>query len=534
METENFVADSARIIASREKQAEELEAILECHQKLERLASLEELEKQEAEIRRLKAMLDSFPKKAELEAACEEMKSITSARREAELKLKTARINLSTLDKTLPPLVSQEEQESDKLDIKTAAKALGKRKGSFGICVALFVLSVLCGGGVFFLLSVDRSLAMIAGAAAAAMLVVAIILLCISISSLNKYNRILDKWRARTIEEMENMAEEKVARAIRLRGEGSEYESLIRSEKETDAERERLIKEQRAVSVRFTPEEPDTDTMTEKALARAGATLREMASVTREYDTAMGKLSAMGEMSSEERVKTRLDASAALETEAGKTAQKLTPAEYEKTVRDKGFFRSSTDAQKRRHQSLEKELSALLAVAVSPAEISTKISEAKEELDALTAKYNAVALAHDTITKASENLRASLLPRIVGEAGVLMGAFTAGKYTGLGVDRNFDMSYNHGGYQRESDFMSAGTRDAAYLSVRNALMKVLFPGNAPFAVYDESFARIDEERLGRLLDVLTSAGEDGAQSLVFTCRSLEGHLTGENVPIIKL
>ena len=511
MQNEYLVADSARLIASREKHAEELEEILECHDKLARLASLEELEKQEAEIRRLKAMLDSFPSRTELEGACDEMRNVSSKRREAELKLKTVRINLATLNKTLPPMVSEEEKAEDKLDINTAAKALGKRKSCFGISVALFVLSVICGAGVFFLLAVDKSLAIIAGGAAAVMLAVATVLLCISITSLKKYNAILDKWRARTIEEMVHMAEEKVEKALRLRGEGSEYETLMRNE-----------------------EEPDTDTMTEKALSRATATLREMAAVTREYDTAMGKLSAMGERTAEERVKIRLDAAAALETEAGKTAQKLTHAEYEKTVRDKGFFRSSTDAQKRRHQSLEKELSALIAVAVSPADISMKINEAKAELEELSAKYNAVALAIDTITKASESLRASLLPRIVGEAGVLMGAFTAGKYTGLGVDRNFDMSYNHGGYQREADFMSAGTRDAAYLSVRNALMKVLFPGNAPFAVYDESFSRIDEERLKRLLDVLSTAGDEGTQSLVFTCRSLEGHLTGENIPIIKL
>ncbi|MBQ7836906.1 MAG: AAA family ATPase [Clostridia bacterium] len=534
MQNEYLVADSARLIASREKHAEELEEILECHDKLARLASLEELEKQEAEIRRLKAMLDSFPSRTELEGACDEMRNVSSKRREAELKLKTVRINLATLNKTLPPMVSEEEKAEDKLDINTAAKALGKRKSCFGISVALFVLSVICGAGVFFLLAVDKSLAIIAGGAAAVMLAVATVLLCISITSLKKYNAILDKWRARTIEEMVHMAEEKVEKALRLRGEGSEYETLMRNEEETDRERERLLCEQRNLSARFTPEEPDTDTMTEKALSRATATLREMAAVTREYDTAMGKLSAMGERTAEERVKIRLDAAAALETEAGKTAQKLTHAEYEKTVRDKGFFRSSTDAQKRRHQSLEKELSALIAVAVSPADISMKINEAKAELEELSAKYNAVALAIDTITKASESLRASLLPRIVGEAGVLMGAFTAGKYTGLGVDRNFDMSYNHGGYQREADFMSAGTRDAAYLSVRNALMKVLFPGNAPFAVYDESFSRIDEERLKRLLDVLSTAGDEGTQSLVFTCRSLEGHLTGENIPIIKL
>ncbi|MBR4070951.1 MAG: hypothetical protein IKK26_00155, partial [Clostridia bacterium] len=246
------------------------------------------------------------------------------------------------------------------------------------------------------------------------------------------------------------------------------------------------------------------------------------------------KLSVMGTKTDEERAEIRNAAAAALETQAGITASEMNRAEYEKTVRDRGFFLSTADAQRRRHTELEKKLGALSATAVSPAEIAEKIAELDKEYKESTEKYNAIALALETIVKAGENLRASLLPRIVGEAGALLGAFTEGKYTGLGVDRNFNMSYAPGGYTREADYMSAGTRDAAYLSLRSALMKVLFPGDAPMAVYDESFARIDEDRLGRLLSILSAAGEEGIQSLVFTCRTIEGKKLGSDTPVIKL
>lgn len=534
METESAVEDSRALIASRERRADELEDILDCYDKFRRMASLEELEKQEAEQRRIKSVLDSFPNKEELEQLGDELREADRLRREAEMRLKTVRINISSLDNSLPPIVSEEEQAADRLDAAHARRALSKKKSCFGFSLALFILTVVCGAGAFFLLSVDKTLAMVAAGVAAVMLIIAVILLCISISSLKKYNSILDKWNAVSSGDIERMAQAKVDEALRLRSEISEYGLLLREEQETDAEREALLQKQRSIAGRFTPEEPDTDTMTEKALSRAASTLKEIANVTREYDTVTGKLSVMGEKSAEERADIRKAAADALKTEAGIAAKKMNRAEYEKTVRDKGFFRSSTDAQKRRHQSLENELSALLATAVSPADIAAKISETDGEISHLTARYNAVTLAINTITKASEDLRASLLPRIVGEAGVLMGAFTGGKYTGIGVDRNFEMSYSPAGHPREAEYMSAGTRDAAYLSVRNALMKVLFPGNSPMAVYDESFARIDEERLRRLLDVLSAAGEDGTQSLVFTCRSLEGHLSGENVPIIKL
>ncbi len=534
IETEEAVADSASLISSREKNAGELDIIISGYDKLTALSALEELERYEAEQNRLKATLESYPTVEELKEAEEEMRAKGQELSEAELKLKSVKMNVTALDRTLPPIVSEEEKAQDRLDIIGAARALSAKKNCFGFALALFILTVICGVGAVILRTVDMTLCFVAAGAAALMLVFAVVLLCVSISQLKKLNAILDKWRAVDIEEVERLAAEKVETAEKLRSETSEYGRLLREEFETGRLREEIIATQRFLASKFTEDEPDTDTMTEKALSHISSTLKEISSVTREYDKVSGKLSVMGTKTEEERTRIRGEAAAALETEAGKKASEMSRAEYEKTVRDRGFFRSTAEAQRRRHTALEKELSALAAVAVPPSEIAAKIAETDEELAALTEKYNAVALAIETITKASENLRASLLPRVVGEAGVLLGAFTGGKYTGLGVDRNFDMTYSPAGYTREAEYMSAGTRDAAYISLRSALMKVLFPGNAPMAVYDESFARIDEVRLGRLLSILAAAGDDGMQSLVFTCRSLEGHLSGENIPHIKL
>lgn len=534
MDIEGAVADSNELIASRERNAAQLDAIVTSYDKLRRLDSLTELEKLESEQGKLKAMLEGYRTVEEIERDCDQLRSIAAKRREAEMKLRSVRVNISTLDKTLPPPISEEEKERDRMDVAIARAALAKKKSCFGFSLALFILTVFCGAGAMFLLSIDPSLAMIAGGAAAVMLISAIVLLCISISSLKRHNGILDKWNAFSADEVEEMGKEKIRANEMLRSEDSEYGRLHRDEILINAEREALIQRQREAAAKFADEVPDTDTMTENALAAAAATVREINIFTREYDMVSGKLSVMGTKTAEERQAVRDDASAALESEAGRTAAEMNRAEYEKTVRDRGFFLSTAEAQRRRHTELEKKLGALTANATSPSDIAEKIAELDREYEESTAKYNAIALALETITKAGENLRASLLPRIVGEAGVLLGAFTEGKYTGLGVDRNFNMSYAPGGYTRESDYMSAGTRDAAYLSLRSALMKVLFPGDAPMAVYDESFARIDEERLGRLLPILSAAGEEGVQSLVFTCRTIEGEKRGSETPVIKL
>lgn len=534
IDLESVVADSTELIEKRLRHAKELEEIVDCREKLEKQKRLNDMESLEAEQHRLKLLLESYTPKEEIEAACEEIRNVSLQRSTAELNLRNVKMRIAALDKSLPPLMTDEEKAELRFDVTQARRAASKKKSSFVFSIILFILTVVCASAALLLWRIDFNLAVIAAGATAVMLILAVSLLCVSVSSLKKLNRLLDKWRASEPDNLEAIVNDKIETTDRMRSDTSEFGTLAKESIQLENEREEIVSRLRILAGRFTEEVPDTDTMTESALAAAAATLKEIAAYTRDYDTVSGKLSMFGFMSPEAREKIKNDAEAALATEAGKKANSLSPAEYDKVYRDKGFFASTAEAQRRRHSELEKKLGALTAVAKSPAELAVKIAETDDQLAKMSADYKGLVLAIESITKAGENLRASLLPRIVAEAGALLGAYTAGKYTGIGVDRNFNMSYSPEGYTRESDFMSAGTRDAAYLSLRSALMKVLFPKDAPMAIYDESFARIDEERLERLLSILVSAGDEGIQSLVFTCRSLEGHIAGESVPVIKI
>ena len=92
------------------------------------------------------------------------------------------------------------------------------------------------------------------------------------------------------------------------------------------------------------------------------------------------------------------------------------------------------------------------------------------------------------------------------------------------VSPKFEMFYDAGDAgTREVDFMSSGTGDAAYLSLRLALIKALFEGDGgdlPPVVFDESFSRLDEVRLGQALKILSS-DSFGLQTLLCTCRRQE-------------
>ena len=109
-----------------------------------------------------------------------------------------------------------------------------------------------------------------------------------------------------------------------------------------------------------------------------------------------------------------------------------------------------------------------------------------------------------------------------------MAAFSGGRYGTLGTDAQFRLSYTDHGVTRSLDVLSAGTCDIAYVSLRLALIKVLCPEETVPAIFDESFARVDDGRLGEIIRFL-DADTDG-QTVLLTCRHAEAeHITDGQV-----
>ena len=141
------------------------------------------------------------------------------------------------------------------------------------------------------------------------------------------------------------------------------------------------------------------------------------------------------------------------------------------------------------------------------------------EREALEEQYRAYVLAFDSLNSASEKMRGEIAPRLTEMSGKLMGAVTHGKYDELGVDSGFSLSFrpetgNGGRITKGEEFMSAGTSDAAYVSLRLALaMLICGEDRLPPMFFDESFSRIDDTRLAAMLKILSASG---AQTVIFT------------------
>jgi uncharacterized protein YhaN len=104
-----------------------------------------------------------------------------------------------------------------------------------------------------------------------------------------------------------------------------------------------------------------------------------------------------------------------------------------------------------------------------------------------------------------------------------MARVTDGRYGEIGVTTSFDMSFRSDETgTMELDFLSAGTREAAYVALRLALVNALFESDRrPPVILDESLCSLDEVRVREATLILA---ESGCQVFLFSCRTLEGSL----------
>lgn len=178
-------------------------------------------------------------------------------------------------------------------------------------------------------------------------------------------------------------------------------------------------------------------------------------------------------------------------------------------------------AQTEKLHAIECELASLSTVKARPAEIAQKINALDGKIDNLTEKFDAYMLAIESIEAASGKLRDAVSPQIAKTASKVMSGLSGGKYRTIFMDSDFSMSYSDSGITRNIASLSAGTADIAYISLRLALIETLCKRMMPPLVFDESFTRLDDERLSTVLSLIENSYSKNAQVLIFTCHDRE-------------
>lgn len=173
--------------------------------------------------------------------------------------------------------------------------------------------------------------------------------------------------------------------------------------------------------------------------------------------------------------------------------------------------------------SEEQSFAAANATFTLPASIHAKLTTARAELEEAREDYDACTLAYEKLNEASAALRSSISPTLAHDAGELMDKISDGKYPSLGISNKLEITYNLAGMTHPAETLSTGTLDTAYVCLRLALVKMLFPKGVP-AFFDDTFARVDDKRAARIAAALADTDR---QTVIFTCRGREGAYAGK-------
>ncbi len=163
--------------------------------------------------------------------------------------------------------------------------------------------------------------------------------------------------------------------------------------------------------------------------------------------------------------------------------------------------------------------------------LRTLIAEMDETLRRDRKQYAALNMAIDAVRDASKALHQSIAPRLTENAGKLMALLSDHRYSALVLDDTMHLRAAQNSTESDDavlpiDLLSAGTQDLAYLSLRMALLHMLYPKELPPMLFDEAFATLDDKRLTRMIALLHRASvsdteTNTAQAIIFTCHKRE-------------
>lgn len=215
-------------------------------------------------------------------------------------------------------------------------------------------------------------------------------------------------------------------------------------------------------------------------------------------------------------------------TPMGKAALQLDNEALTKAQKERDFTIGTWRAQSKKEAELEATYQALCSgEGRSPDVLEGLLATAQEELSELKKQHAGYTLALEALRHAGESLRTTVIPTVTERASATMEEATGGKYRQIAMDSAFGLQYGTENGTASVDMLSKGTADLAYISLRLALARTLFGDNGrevPPMILDETFAAVDEMRLGQALSAMCRTEQ---QCLLFSCRTDEARLGAE-------
>lgn len=154
-----------------------------------------------------------------------------------------------------------------------------------------------------------------------------------------------------------------------------------------------------------------------------------------------------------------------------------------------------------------------------PMALKSEHAQLLERRAALERQYAAIALAIETLGRADSELQSRFSPQLAQKAADYMDYLTDGRYDELVLARDLSAKARSADdpTPRDTAYLSAGTADLLYLSVRLALCELTCPADDPCPlVLDDTLVNFDDARAKRAMALFHEIAQH-RQVILFTC-----------------
>ena len=172
--------------------------------------------------------------------------------------------------------------------------------------------------------------------------------------------------------------------------------------------------------------------------------------------------------------------------------------------------RKSTEA------SVETQLKALINGIESPDVLQGKLNETLEVLSVQKSFCDNADIAIEVLKESFAELRQNYGSELEKKSAEIFKELTNNKYSNMTISKSFEINVEETAnpISREAEYLSSGTFDQAYLSMRLAVAR-LIDENIPLFL-DDTLTQYDDNRAGKTLEFLKEYSKNG-QAVMFTC-----------------
>lgn len=195
--------------------------------------------------------------------------------------------------------------------------------------------------------------------------------------------------------------------------------------------------------------------------------------------------------------------------------------DFEKAHSDYDAVLAELTKKKTDLASLMAELKSLIKNAVNTDDIKKQIDKTAAEIEKQEDFYAAAGVAKDVLTESFAEIRRGFGSVLEHKTSEVFKLLTDGRYSSVSISKSFDINVTPRDVfgSKEAGYLSSGTADQAYLSLRLALSDLICDdGNILPVMLDDVLTQYDDARMTAAVNFLKDYSQN-KQIILFTCHS---------------